>query len=76
MASYILQQLTSIGGPKSFRLVTDGFAASGPPIGRTSTPNDIPKGIVFLASDDAAFMTGAGLVIDGGITAQYGTKWP
>ena len=33
------------------------------------TPDDIAKGIVFLASDDAAFMTGAGLVINGGITA-------
>jgi 3(or 17)beta-hydroxysteroid dehydrogenase len=40
------------------------------PIGRMGTPEDIAKGIVFLASDDAAFMTGAGLVIDGGITAQ------
>jgi NAD(P)-dependent dehydrogenase (short-subunit alcohol dehydrogenase family) len=40
------------------------------PIGRIGTPTDIAKGIVFLASDDAAFMTGAGLVIDGGITAQ------
>jgi NAD(P)-dependent dehydrogenase (short-subunit alcohol dehydrogenase family) len=40
------------------------------PIGRMGTPNDIAKGIVFLASDDSAFMTGAGLVIDGGITAQ------
>ena len=40
------------------------------PIGRMGTPDDIAKGIVFLASDDAAFMTGAGLVIDGGITAQ------
>jgi 3(or 17)beta-hydroxysteroid dehydrogenase len=40
------------------------------PIGRMGTPSDIAKGIVFLASDDAAFMTGAGLVIDGGITAQ------
>jgi 3(or 17)beta-hydroxysteroid dehydrogenase len=40
------------------------------PIGRMGTPNDIAKGIVFLASDDAAFMTGAGLVIDGGTTAQ------
>lgn len=40
------------------------------PIGRMGVPTDIAKGIVFLASDDAAFMTGAGLVIDGGITAQ------
>ncbi|MGE5269574.1 MAG: glucose 1-dehydrogenase [Thiohalocapsa sp.] len=40
------------------------------PIGRMGTPNDIAKGILFLASDDAAFMTGSALVIDGGITAQ------
>ena len=40
------------------------------PIGRLGQPEDIAKGIVFLASDDAAFMTGAGLVIDGGSTAQ------
>ena len=40
------------------------------PIGRMGSPTDIARGIVFLASDDAAFMTGAGLVMDGGITAQ------
>jgi NAD(P)-dependent dehydrogenase (short-subunit alcohol dehydrogenase family) len=40
------------------------------PIGRLGQPLDIAKGIVFLASDDAAFMTGAGLVVDGGLTAQ------
>ena len=40
------------------------------PIGRLGVPTDIAKGIVFLASDDAGFMTGAGLVVDGGITAQ------
>jgi NAD(P)-dependent dehydrogenase (short-subunit alcohol dehydrogenase family) len=33
-------------------------------------PADIANGIVFLASDDAGFMTGAGLVVDGGLTAQ------
>jgi len=40
------------------------------PIGRIGTVTDIANGIVFLASDDAGFMTGAGLVVDGGITAQ------
>jgi len=45
-------------------------AVSTHPIGRLGVPNDIAKGIVFLASDDAAFMTGAGLVVDGGLTAQ------
>jgi 3(or 17)beta-hydroxysteroid dehydrogenase len=45
-------------------------AMSRHPIGRLGVPDDIAKGIVFLASDDAGFMTGAGLVIDGGSTAQ------
>jgi len=40
------------------------------PIGRMGTVTDIAKGIVFLASDDAGFMTGASLVVDGGITAR------
>jgi NAD(P)-dependent dehydrogenase (short-subunit alcohol dehydrogenase family) len=45
-------------------------ATSRHPIGRLGVPDDIAKGIVFLASDDAGFMTGAGLVVDGGSTAQ------
>src|SRR5882672_7134350 len=40
------------------------------PIGRLGMAEDIAKGIVFLASDDASFMTGAGLVVDGGWTAH------
>jgi len=40
------------------------------PVGRLGVADDIAKGIVFLASDDAAFMTGSGLVVDGGYTAQ------
>jgi len=39
------------------------------PWGRLGVANDIAKGIVFLASDDAGYMTGAGLVVDGGMTA-------
>ncbi|TXL74245.1 glucose 1-dehydrogenase [Vineibacter terrae] len=40
------------------------------PIGRLGTAADIASGIVFLASDDSGFMTGSGLVVDGGYTAQ------
>ncbi|MGE0701516.1 MAG: SDR family NAD(P)-dependent oxidoreductase [Hyphomicrobiaceae bacterium] len=40
------------------------------PIGRLGVPEDIAAGICFLASDDAGFMTGSGLVVDGGLTAQ------
>jgi NAD(P)-dependent dehydrogenase (short-subunit alcohol dehydrogenase family) len=46
------------------------IALSTHPIGRLGTPTDIAKGIIFLASDDAGFMTGAGFVVDGGLTAQ------
>ena len=37
---------------------------------RIGTPEDIANGALFLASDESSFMTGAELVIDGGLTAQ------
>jgi NAD(P)-dependent dehydrogenase (short-subunit alcohol dehydrogenase family) len=40
------------------------------PIGRLGTADDIAHAITFLASDDAAFITGSELVVDGGYTAQ------
>jgi NAD(P)-dependent dehydrogenase (short-subunit alcohol dehydrogenase family) len=40
------------------------------PLGRMGTPEDIANGILFLASDESSFMTGAELVIDGGVTSQ------
>ncbi len=46
------------------------FSAKMHPIGRLGVAEDIAKGILFLASDDSGFMTGSGLVVDGGITAQ------
>jgi NAD(P)-dependent dehydrogenase (short-subunit alcohol dehydrogenase family) len=40
------------------------------PEGRTGQPEDIAAGAVYLASDEARFVTGAELRIDGGYTAQ------
>ena len=40
------------------------------PIGRFAQPIEIARGVLFLASDEASFVTGACLVIDGGFTAQ------
>ena len=40
------------------------------PVGRVGNADDIAYGIVFLASEEASFITGAELVIDGGTTAQ------
>ncbi len=39
-------------------------------LGRRGTPEDVAYGALYLASDEASFVTGSELVIDGGITAQ------
>ena len=40
------------------------------PLGRLGRPKDIAAAILFLASDEAAWITGASLLIDGGLTAR------
>lgn len=53
-------------GVKAFREQLD----SRHPIGHVGEPEDIAHGVVYLASDEAKFVTGSELVIDGGYTAQ------
>lgn len=40
------------------------------PVGRLGTPRDIGSLVAFLAGDDAKFITGAEIVVDGGMTAN------
>ena len=40
------------------------------PLGRVGTTEDIAYGVLFLASDEASFVTGSEMVIDGGCTAE------
>jgi len=46
------------------------------PMGRVGRPAEIAKAAVFLASDDASYITGSNLLVDGGMTSQLISKQP
>lgn len=52
-------------GDRGIALMTEKY-----PVGRLAAPEEIAKVAVFLASDDASFMTGSIVTADGGMTAQ------
>jgi len=52
--------------PEALRV---GFAAASP-MQRLGTAREVANCVLFLASDEASFVTGAALVVDGGMTAR------
>jgi cyclopentanol dehydrogenase len=46
------------------------FVTSKVPLGRIGSPEEVANGILFLASEESSYVTGAELVVDGGYTAQ------
>ena len=50
-------------------------AANAQPIRRAGAPEDIAAAVAFLASDDAAFITGTHILVDGGLTIGTRASW-
>lgn len=47
------------------------YGATKIPMGRVGVPGDIAPTYVFLASDESAYITGAEIAVDGGVTATH-----
>jgi meso-butanediol dehydrogenase/(S,S)-butanediol dehydrogenase/diacetyl reductase len=59
-----------LGGDRADDLRRQHAAAH--PIGRVGEAGEIASTVLFLASDEASFITGAAIVVDGGLTAHTG----
>ena len=54
----------------------DAFVDSWQPTGRSGTNEEVGQLCLFLASDDAAYVTGTEMIISGGSELGYGVKYP
>ncbi len=55
---------------KTYRELAEAFSQQ-QPIKRAGLPEDIARGVLWLASEESNFVTGHPLVIDGGLTLGY-----
>lgn len=67
---YIDTKMIRSAVPEEVRAQLGGMIGENIPLGRIGTPEDIAAGALYLTSDDASYVTGAELVIDGGYTAR------
>ena len=51
------------------------MSSNAQPVARSGMPDDIANAVAFLCSEDASFMTGASLIVDGGITVGPRHSW-
>jgi meso-butanediol dehydrogenase / (S,S)-butanediol dehydrogenase / diacetyl reductase len=57
----ILEDLKEAGAARQYVRET--------PLGRRGTPDEVGRAVAFLASDEASFITGTTLLVDGGFLA-------
>ena len=61
------QRSVDLIGEAAMQKLREGFRAV--PLGRLASPEDVANAFLYLCSDDAAYVTGHNLVVDGGLSA-------
>jgi NAD(P)-dependent dehydrogenase (short-subunit alcohol dehydrogenase family) len=64
----LTEMLLETSTPEEAERMRAGFPRA--PLKRLITPEEVSRAVLFLASDDAAAITGTDLVVDGGVTAD------
>jgi NAD(P)-dependent dehydrogenase (short-subunit alcohol dehydrogenase family) len=79
----LMRQIALEYGPRGIRAntvcpgtVNDAYYdAEGYPLGRIGRPEELAKAVRFLGGDESSFVTGATLIVDGGLSISSPTAW-